>query len=51
VKCCRNTYETSVSKAEDKRLLERPRRGWENNIEMGLKEMRSWSEFIWLRLM
>jgi hypothetical protein len=34
----RSVYEVSVRKPERKRQLERPRRRWEYNIKMDLKE-------------
>jgi hypothetical protein len=34
----RNTYSISVGKPEGKRSLRRPRRKWEDNIRMDLKE-------------
>jgi hypothetical protein len=34
----RNAYEILVGKPEGKRPLGRPRRGWEDNIAMDLKE-------------
>jgi hypothetical protein len=37
-----------VGNPEAKKLLERTRRGWENNIEMDLRE-RGWSG-IWFRI-
>jgi hypothetical protein len=42
-----------VGKPEGKRPLERPRRRWEDGIEMNLREIswgRVWSEFTWLRI-
>jgi hypothetical protein len=39
-------------KARRKRPLERPRRRWEDEIKMDLKEIGwgGWSGFIWLRI-
>jgi hypothetical protein len=34
----RNTYKILVGKPEGKKSLERPRRRWENNIKMDLRE-------------
>jgi hypothetical protein len=38
----RNAYRILVGKTEGKRLLGRPRRRWEDNIKMDLREM-GWS--------
>jgi hypothetical protein len=35
----RSVYNVLVSKTEGKRLLERPRRRWEDNIKMDLQEV------------
>jgi hypothetical protein len=35
----RNAYRILVGKPEGKRQLGRPRRGWEDNIKMDLKEI------------
>jgi hypothetical protein len=35
----RNVYRVSVGKAEGKRPLERPRRGWEGGTKMDLREI------------
>ena len=35
----RGAYSVLVGKPEEKRLLGRPRRGWENNIKMDLQEV------------
>jgi hypothetical protein len=35
----RNAYNIFVSKSEGKRPLGRPRRRWEDNIRMGLREI------------
>jgi hypothetical protein len=35
----RNVYKFFVEKPEEKRTLGSPRRGWEDNIKMGLKEI------------
>ena len=35
----RNTYRVLVGRAEEKRLLGRPRHRWEDNIKMYLKEV------------
>jgi hypothetical protein len=40
-----------VGKPKGKRLLERPRHRWENNIKMDRKwEMGAWTGSIWLRI-
>jgi hypothetical protein len=43
-----------VEKPEEKRPLGRPRRRWEDNIRMDLREMRwggvMWTGLIWLRI-
>jgi hypothetical protein len=47
----RNSYKILVRKREEKRPLGRPRRRWENNIRMGLKEI-EWEGMavcMWLR--
>jgi hypothetical protein len=38
----RNGYKILVGKAEGKRLVGRPRRRWEDNIKMNLREMEFW---------
>jgi hypothetical protein len=48
----RNTYKILVGKPEGKRPLGRPRRRWEDNIRMDLREIR-WKMligYIWLRM-
>jgi len=35
----RSVYRVMVGKPEEKRLLGRPRRRWEDNIKMDLQEM------------
>jgi hypothetical protein len=42
----------SVGKPERKRPLGRPRREWENNIRMELREygMKMWNGFVWIRV-
>jgi hypothetical protein len=35
----KNEDKTLVGKPEGKRVLRRPKRGWENNIKMNLKEI------------
>jgi hypothetical protein len=37
----RNVYKILVGNPEGKRPLRRPRHGWEDNIKMNLKELRS----------
>ena len=44
----RGVYRVLVGKPEGKRPLGRPRRRWEDNIKMDLKEVRCGS--IWLRI-
>jgi hypothetical protein len=49
----RNVCRVLVGKAEVKRLLERPRRRWQDGIKMGLREngwAGVWSGFTWLRM-
>jgi hypothetical protein len=46
----RNTYRILVGNLERKRLLGRPRRTWEDNIEMDLREIRWWTGLIWPRI-
>jgi hypothetical protein len=45
-------YRILVGKPEGKRSLGRPRRRWEDNIKMDLKEVRCgvWTGLSWLRL-
>jgi hypothetical protein len=44
----RNAYTILVRKLEGKRSLGRPRRRWENNIEIELREI--WLEVDWINL-
>jgi hypothetical protein len=48
----RSAYGVLVGKPEGRRPLERPRRRWEDNIKMDLKEVecRVWTGSIWLRI-
>jgi hypothetical protein len=48
----RVAYRVLVGKSEGKRPLGRPRRRWEDNIKMDLKEVGCgvWTESIWLRI-
>jgi len=48
----RSIYRALVGKPEGKRPLGRPRRGWEDNIKMGLQEVgcRVWTGSGLLRL-
>jgi hypothetical protein len=48
----RNSYRILVGKLEGKRPLGRPRRRWEDNIIMDLREMYGvvWNRLIWLRM-
>jgi len=45
-------YRILVRKPEGKRLLEEPRRRWEDNMTMALQEVcwRAWTELICLRI-
>jgi hypothetical protein len=45
----RNAYRLLVGKPEGKRPLERPRRGWVNNIRMDLGEV-GWGDVDWIGL-
>lgn len=46
-----NVYRALVAKPEAKSPLETPRRGWNDNIKIDLKEMRSSvMDWIWLRI-
>jgi hypothetical protein len=45
----RNAYRIFVGKTEGKRPLGRPRRRWEDNIKMDLREM-GWNGVDWLEL-
>jgi hypothetical protein len=45
----RNACRIFVGKPEGKRSLGRPSRRWENNIKMGLKEIR-WEGVGWIHL-
>jgi hypothetical protein len=47
----RGAYRVLVKKHERRRPLGRPRRGWENNIEMDLREVRwgVWTGSVWHR--
>jgi len=44
----RGIYRVLVGKTEGKRALGRPRRRWENNIKMDLKEVRC--NMVWLKI-
>jgi hypothetical protein len=44
----RNAYRILMGKPEGKRPLGRPRRRWEDNIRMDLREV--WTGLIWLRI-
>jgi hypothetical protein len=43
-------YRVLVMKLEGKRLLERPRRRWEDNIKMDLQDVGVWTGLCWLRI-
>jgi hypothetical protein len=47
----RGAYNILVGRPEGRRLLGRPRRKWEDNIKMDLREIEfgMWIGFIWLR--
>jgi hypothetical protein len=45
----RNTYNILIGNPEGKRLLGRPRRRWEDNVKMDLKEIR-WKGGDWMPL-
>jgi len=45
-----NAYKIFVGKPEGKILLKRPRRRWQDNIRMDLREIRWEGGCIWLRL-
>jgi hypothetical protein len=45
----RNAYGVLVGKPEGKRLLERPRRRWEDGIEMDLREI-GWGVVEWIHV-
>jgi hypothetical protein len=48
----RNASNISIGKPEGNRPLGRPRRRWDDNIKLDLREIISgmWIEFIWLRI-
>jgi hypothetical protein len=45
----RNAYRVLVGKPEGKRTLGRPRRRWEENIKMDLREI-GWGDMEWIDL-
>jgi hypothetical protein len=45
----RNVYRILMGKPEEKRLLERPRRRWEDGIRMDLRET-GWGSVDWIQL-
>jgi hypothetical protein len=45
----RNAYKIFVGKYEGKRSLGKPRRIWEDNIRMGLKEI-GWEDVDWMHV-
>jgi hypothetical protein len=45
----KNAYKILVGKPEGKSLLRRPRRRWENNIRMDLREI-GWEGVDWIHL-
>jgi hypothetical protein len=48
----RGAYRASVGKPEGRRTLRRPRRRWEDNIKMDLREVGwgAWTGSIWPRI-
>jgi hypothetical protein len=48
----RDVYSVLVGRPEDKKLLGRPRRRWEDNLKMDLREIGSMGRtgFSWLRI-
>jgi hypothetical protein len=48
----RGAYRALVGKPEGRRQLGRPRRRWEDNIKMDLREAgwEAWTGLIWLRI-
>jgi hypothetical protein len=48
----RAAYKILVGKPEGRRPLGRPRRRWEDNIKMDLREVgwEAWTRSIWLRI-
>jgi hypothetical protein len=48
----RGVFRGLVGKPKGKRLLERPRRRWEDNIKMDLQELGYgvWTELSWFRI-
>jgi hypothetical protein len=48
----RGAYRVLVGRSEGRRPLGRPRRRWEDNINMDLQEVGwgAWSGLIWLRI-
>jgi hypothetical protein len=45
----RNAHKILVTKSEGKRPLGRPRRRWEDNIRMDLREI-GWKDVDWIHL-
>jgi hypothetical protein len=45
----RGSYSALVGKHEGRRPLERPRRRWEDNIKMDLREV-GWGEMVWINV-
>jgi hypothetical protein len=45
----RNAYKILVEKTEGKRPIGRPRRRWEDNIRMNVREI-GWEGMDWMRL-
>jgi hypothetical protein len=45
----RNAYRSLVGKLEEKKLLERPNRRWEDNIKIDITKM-GWEDVGWVHL-
>jgi hypothetical protein len=46
----RGVYRVLVGKPEGKRPMGRPRRRWEDNIRMDLRDVGVWTGLSWLRI-
>jgi hypothetical protein len=46
----RTAYKISVEKPEEKRLVRRPRRRWEDKSKMDIKEIGCENEIVWLTI-
>jgi hypothetical protein len=49
IEAVRNAYDILVGKPEGKRPVGRPKRGWEDNIRMDLREI-GWEFVDWIHL-